>query len=138
MLLNDASIGWLNEKLENVVTAVQFRPNFVVKGANALEEDGWNWIRIGNDAVFRIVQPCKRYAIDRFYLVLNFNFCHSENRCVFTNVDPATGNRNPVKEPLSTLRKYRTIGEGGPTMGIHLGIRTAGRVAIGDDVYVEA
>lgn len=62
MLLNDASVDWLNAKLKNdmVVTAVQLRPNFVVKGAKALEEDSWNWIRIGNEAVFRIVQPCQR------------------------------------------------------------------------------
>lgn len=32
MLMNESSIADLNGRLENVVTAQQFRPNFVVKG----------------------------------------------------------------------------------------------------------
>lgn len=67
MMMNDASIGWINEKLGTEVTQLHFRPNFVVKGANALEEDYWNWVRIGNDAVFRIVRPCNRCYVIKIF-----------------------------------------------------------------------
>lgn len=42
-------------------------------------------------------------------------------------------------EPLRTLQTYRMFEEAGvsPVMGIHLGLRQAGKVKIGDAVYVE-
>lgn len=58
-------------------------------------------------------------------------------RCIFTNINPETGDRNPQREPLETLVKNRTIiPNQSPVMGLHMGIRIAGRVAIGDPVYI--
>ncbi|MFO6485023.1 MOSC domain-containing protein [Escherichia coli] len=37
----------------------QFRPNLVVSGASAWQEDSWKVIRIG-DVVFDVVKPCSR------------------------------------------------------------------------------
>lgn len=45
------------------VTAAHFRPNFVVDGARAHEEDGWTTVSIGGGALsFRVTGPCSRYV----------------------------------------------------------------------------
>lgn len=47
------------------------------------------------------------------------------------------GERHPKREPLETLIKYRSIVPNeSPVMGIHLGIRAAGRISNGDSVYI--
>lgn len=60
MLMNKASIDELNTHLDEPVKALRFRPNFVVEGPAAYEEDKWKWVRIGNDVVLRNVRPCMR------------------------------------------------------------------------------
>ncbi|XP_055301194.1 mitochondrial amidoxime-reducing component 1-like isoform X2 [Sitodiplosis mosellana] len=116
MLINQASIDELNTHLDHVVKPLQFRPTMVVKGPTAYEEDNWKWVRIG-DVVFRGLKPCQR--------------------CVFTNINPDNGERNPAREPLETLKKTRTlIPNESPVMGLHLAIRTQGAITIGDAVYI--
>ena len=88
-LQNEASITDLNSRIEDPVTPLNFRPNFVVKGAEPLEEDTWDWIKIG-DVVFRNIKPC--------------------TRCVFTTINPETAEKSPKFEPIKTLRKYVLIG----------------------------
>ncbi|XP_012263157.2 mitochondrial amidoxime-reducing component 1 [Athalia rosae] len=123
-LLNEASVADLNSRLKDPVTPQHFRPNFVVKGAEVLEEDSWDWVKIGS-VVFRNVKPC--------------------TRCIFTTVDPETGTKNPTVEPLKTLKGYRQIEDpalrpftgDSPVMGIHLGLRSNnGKVRLGDGVFV--
>lgn len=60
MLINQASIDELNTNLDHVVKPLQFRPNFVVKGPQAYAEDTWQWIRIGENVIFRASKPCTR------------------------------------------------------------------------------
>ena len=62
MLINESSVAELNTRLEKQVTPLQFRPNFVVKGPIAFDEDNWKWIRIGKNVIFRSVKPCTRLA----------------------------------------------------------------------------
>lgn len=58
-------------------------------------------------------------------------------RCIFTNIDPETGLRNPDHQPLKTLTKNRTIlPNEPPVMGIQMGIRLGGQMTIGDSVYI--
>ncbi|XP_077285668.1 mitochondrial amidoxime reducing component [Arctopsyche grandis] len=120
-LMNESSIDDLNTRMDGFKTDPQnFRPNFVVKGAQPLEEDHWQWVRIG-DVVFKVVKQC--------------------TRCVLTTVDWKTGVKNENGEPLATLKKYRMIGvkkhdTGSPVMGIHLTLRKAGTVQLSDPVYV--
>jgi uncharacterized protein len=59
MLINAASVDDLNTRLEHKVTPSQFRPNFVVKGAKAYDEDNWKWVKIGN-VVTKNLRPCAR------------------------------------------------------------------------------
>lgn len=119
MLINEGSIAELNSRLQKQVTPLRFRPNIVVKGPEAFAEDGWNWIKIGNNVTFQNVKPC--------------------TRCIFTNIDPESGERDANEEPLKTLKTYRKIEKGGdsPVMGIHLGLRGHGSIRVGEAVYVE-
>lgn len=58
-------------------------------------------------------------------------------RCIFSNINPDTAERNPLQEPLETLKKYRTlIPDESPVMGLNLAIRVPGTVSVGDAVYV--
>uniref|UniRef100_A0A1L8E041 Putative mitochondrial amidoxime reducing component 2 n=1 Tax=Nyssomyia neivai TaxID=330878 RepID=A0A1L8E041_9DIPT len=119
MMMNEASVTELNTRLKDSVTPLQFRPNFLVKGpTTAFEEDNWKWIKIGNDVVFRNVKLC--------------------GRCIFTNIHPETGLRNPEQQPLKTLKSYRMVPNAGdsPILGIHLGVRVPGKISLGDAVYV--
>lgn len=44
------------------VTTAHFRPNFVIGGVRAHEEDGWKKIVIGDGVLcFRVTGPCSRY-----------------------------------------------------------------------------
>lgn len=60
MLINEDSVAELNTRIEHDVTPLQFRPNFVVKGPAAFDEDKWKWVKIGDDVIFRNVKPCTR------------------------------------------------------------------------------
>lgn len=60
MMMNEASMENLNNKLDHNVPAQQFRPNFMVKGPLAFEEDNFKWVRIGDTAIFKYCQPCLR------------------------------------------------------------------------------
>lgn len=118
MLMNSDSFDDLNKKIEKQVMPLQFRPNFVVKGPKAWEEDSFHWIKIGEQAVFKKLEPCLR--------------------CMLTTIDPLTGERNKNEEPIKTLKTFRLFNEIGksPVFGVHLGLRAAGKVKSGDAVYV--
>jgi uncharacterized protein YcbX len=66
------------------VPMTRFRPNLVVAGASAWDEDGWRVLRIGA-ASFRAVKAC--------------------DRCMLTTIDPGTARKG--KEPLATLARHR-------------------------------
>lgn len=84
LLIGEASLAVLNDKLAHPVTMDRFRPNVVIRGAAAYAEDHWRDIRIG-ELAFTVVKPCAR--------------------CSTVLVDQATGIRQ--KEPLATLATYR-------------------------------
>lgn len=86
LLIGENSLADLNEKLEKPVPMNRFRPNLVVKDADAFAEDNWKKIKIG-DCVFYLVKPC--------------------DRCVMTTIEQSSGEKHG-KEPLKTLAKYRT------------------------------
>lgn len=120
MLINEASVNDLNKRLKRPINPMQFRPSFLVKtDGPAYDEDNWNWIKIGNDAVFRTVAPCYR--------------------CILPNINMETAERDPDGDPLTTLKSYRcNRSSKSPVMGLQLGIRTPGYVKVGDEVFVGA
>lgn len=122
-LINNASVDDLNTRLgpNDAVPLEQFRSNFYVKSeGQAFVEDHWQWIRIGEEVVFRNIGPCYR--------------------CILPNVNPFTAERHPDGEPFKTLKTFRLIPGSKfdfPGLGIQLGLRSAGCVKKGDCVYVE-
>ncbi|RXG50918.1 Mitochondrial amidoxime reducing component 2 [Armadillidium vulgare] len=116
MLMNEESISDLNNRSNKNHFPQNFRPNFLVSGPKAFDEDDWVYLKIG-ECIFRNVKPC--------------------DRCSFTTIDYRTGKRDKNYEPLKTLRKYRcTDSESAPLFGINLSVDRVGKVKAGDDVYV--
>lgn len=117
MLMTTESIADLQNRVSSKIAVEDFRPNFLVEGTKKpYDEDEWQYVKIG-DTVFRNTVPC--------------------SRCIFTTISAETGKKNPDMEPLRTLKTYRCIeGEDSPFFGTNLGLDLAGKVTVGDEVYV--
>jgi uncharacterized protein YcbX len=116
LLISEASLADLNQRLASPVPMTRFRPNLVVNGCGAFAEDGWKRLRIGT-VELEVVKPCAR--------------------CVFTTVDPETAKADPAQEPLRTLTTYRRILPGkGVMFGQNVLIRRPGELRVGDAVEV--
>jgi uncharacterized protein YcbX len=113
LLISEASLADLNQRVGRVLPMQRFRPNLVVSGCAPYAEDRWRRIRIGG-IEFRLVKPC--------------------SRCSIPSVDPATGARDGT-EPLATLSRYRQRGNK-VYFGQNLIHDGAGRLALGDGVEV--
>jgi len=108
LLTSEASLQELNSRLDEPLPMNRFRPNLVIKGFKAYEEDSWKKIRIG-DIGFRVVKPC--------------------SRCVITTIDQENG--KSAKEPLHTLATYRKTG-GQVFFGQNLIQENPGNIAVND------
>jgi len=112
LLTSEGSLDELKRRSGVDLDMRRFRPNIVVSGSNAYEEDRWKTIRLRR-TVFKLVKPCAR--------------------CVVTTIDPDTGRRG--KEPLRTLAAYRNQ-DGKTLFGQNMVAEGRGRVAVGDPVEV--
>jgi uncharacterized protein YcbX len=83
-LIGQKSLDELNEKLKTPIRMERFRPNIVVSGTYAFEEDGWKKIRI-NDIEIIAAKQCAR--------------------CMIPSINPNTAKKE--KEPNATLAKFR-------------------------------
>lgn len=114
LLIGEGSLADLNSRLDDPVPMNRFRPNFVVEGSAAFEEDSWKRIRIGSTE-FHVVKPCAR--------------------CVLTTVDQMSGEKTG-KEPLKTLSEYRNV-DGKVLFGQNLiAVEAGGLIHVGDAVEV--
>lgn len=95
-----------------VLTMARFRPNLVVEGLDAFEEDAVVEVHAG-EAVLRLVKPCAR--------------------CLMIDVDPETG--EPARGALKALARSRTRGSE-VYFGQNALVTRPGEVAVGDDVRV--
>ena len=86
LMISEASLEDLNNRLDKPVPMNRFRPNIVIAGTEAFAEDTMKTFRINNS---------------NFYGV---KLC---GRCIITTTDQQTAERG--KEPLKTLAGYRTI-----------------------------
>lgn len=91
LLIGENSLEDLNSKLENPIPMDRFRPNLIVKNAEAFAEDTWKKIKIG-ESIFHLVKPCAR--------------------CVITTINQETG-ISDGREPLKTLATYRLVKRAG-------------------------
>ena len=118
LVTSEASLAHLNARLKTKghapVDIDRFRPNIVIDGVDAFEEDYAREARIG-DAVIELVKPCVR--------------------CTVPSVDPARGEQGT--EPGDTLAAYRNdVRAGGVTFGVNgIVARGAGsELQVGDEV----
>ena len=108
LLISQASLDDLNSRLDKPVSMDRFRPNIVISGATAFQEDEWNIVQIG-DARFKITKPCAR--------------------CVMTTVDQSSGEKG--KEPLTTLSSYRKV-DGSVLFGQNMLLLEGQELKVGD------
>jgi uncharacterized protein YcbX len=114
LLLSRAAVDELSARVGRAMDWRRFRPNLLIEGVPAHAEDGWRRVRIGA-LEFEVVKACVR--------------------CVFTTVDPDSGERDVAGEPLKTLASYRR-GPRGVTFGQNLIARGSGTIAVGDAAMV--
>lgn len=119
LIVNEASLDLLNQKLSAPIPMNRFRPNLVVRGAAAWDEDRWTKLRIDGLA-FDGVKPCAR--------------------CVAITRDQTSGVQPQGSEPLSVLAQLNTqtlkTGSKGAMFGMNLVHRATGRITVGADVDV--
>ncbi|MEZ5629903.1 MAG: MOSC N-terminal beta barrel domain-containing protein [Burkholderiaceae bacterium] len=126
LVASTASLDELNGRLQAAghapVGMERFRPNLVLEGVEAQDEDRLAELRIAcaeGEVVLRPVKPCPR--------------------CPIPNVDPATGETSP--EVLDTLSTYRAnpVVDGAITFGMNVVIvRGAGHtLRVGDAVAAD-
>ncbi|XP_027726576.1 mitochondrial amidoxime reducing component 2-like [Vombatus ursinus] len=121
MMLSEASLSDLNTRLEKKLKMEQFRPNIVVTGCSAFEEDTWDEILIGSVEMNKVL-ACPR--------------------CIMITVDPDTGIITR-KEPLETLKSYRLcdpaekhLYKSDPLFGMYFSVEKIGSLKVGDPVYL--
>lgn len=119
LMLSRATIDDVSRRVGARMEMARFRPNLVLAGVEAYQEDLMAELRIG-EVSFRGPKAC--------------------SRCVATTVDPRTGVSG--LEPLRTLAGYRRE-KGKIWLGMNLVHDSHGRIRVGDPVeivreYVEA
>lgn len=115
LIISEASLQDLNNRLECPVGMDRFRPNIVIRGCGAFAEDRWKIIAI-NGITIRCVARCAR--------------------CSVPTVDPQRGVL-AGPEPIATLSGYREI-NGSIMFGVHAIADMAGTVSVGHAVNVLA
>lgn len=114
LLIGQSSLDDLNRRLSTPVDMRRFRPNLVISGGEAFEEDGWRFFSI--DGVrFERLKPC--------------------SRCILTTRDPDSGVLDANQEPLRTLSTYRRQ-EKGVMFGQNIIARTAGVIRRGAQISI--
>lgn len=108
LAISRASLADLNTRLPAPLPMDRFRPNLVLDGFSAYEEDALDTFTIGA-IPFRSGGPC--------------------GRCVIVNTDQQTAERG--KEPLITLATYRNIG-GKLLFGLNVLTDAEGVIRVGD------
>lgn len=113
LLITQASLDALNQRLAEKVDMRRFRPNLVIEGSEPHAEDDWRRLRIG-DMQFEIAKPC--------------------SRCPIPGIDPDTAQKSP--EVLQVLASYRR-GEGNKIyFGQNVLHRGTGELHLGQAVEV--
>jgi len=112
LLLSQASLDDLNQRMEDPISMERFRPNIVVSGCEPFAEDNWRRIRVG-ELTLRVVKPC--------------------SRCVIPSIDPTTAERGP--EPTRTLISYRRR-DGKVYFGQNVIADSVGHIEVGMSVEI--
>ncbi|TBW59182.1 MOSC domain-containing protein [Marinobacter halodurans] len=91
LITHTASLAALSERIGEPVDMRRFRPNIVVSGGDAFDEDGW--AALHRDGLsLDLVKPC--------------------SRCLMTTVHPDEGVRSDSLQPLRELGRFRRTPDG--------------------------
>lgn len=112
LVVSEASLAALDARLAHPVPLDRFRPNLVLAGTAAFEEDGWKEFSAGT-ARLRMAKPC--------------------GRCQVTTTDQSTGEVTGP-EPLATLGAWRPSEEFGARFGMNAVTLAEGEIRVGDAV----
>ncbi|MEN9560921.1 MAG: hypothetical protein RIQ56_194 [Candidatus Parcubacteria bacterium] len=112
LALSEESLSDLNVRLKSPVEMNRFRPNIVLSGGSAFQEDSWKRIKIG-EVTLRFAKQC--------------------SRCEITTVDQEKGEMG--EEPLETLGTYRSKPKG-IMFGADYIPENLGTIHVGDPVHV--
>lgn len=110
LIANTASLIDLNSRLSIPIEIGRFRPNIVVEGATAFEEDRWANINIGTSKI-EVVKKCAR--------------------CVVVNINPATATKE--LEVLHALATYRKVSNK-VLFGVNALVHQTGIIKVGDEL----
>lgn len=112
LIISDASLQDLNQRLDEAVPMNRFRPNIVIKGGNPYIEEELDHYSIGN-AKFRMIKPCAR--------------------CSMITIDQKTTKK--LVEPLKTLSLYKRSGN-----KVYFGMNAVciepGKISVGDAISI--
>ena len=114
LIIGQASLDDLNNRLEIPVPINRFRPNIVFTGGTAFQEDEMDEFLIG-DITFNAVKPCKR--------------------CVIITINQHTKEKS--KEPSKTLATYR-FHDKGICFGQNLLHKGDGVIHTGDAIEIKS
>lgn len=98
------------------IEMARFRPNIVIDGNIAFEEERWEQIQVG-EVLFTKSALC--------------------TRCVLITRNLSTLELDPQAEPFRTLKQKHTNDKGKPIFGIHLVPQNSGVIRVGDPVIIK-
>jgi len=98
LVTNSQSLASLNGQLEAPIGMERFRPNIVVEGSAAWEEDRWEHLAFCR----RDIDPNR----DSSGMKTVLRRVTPSARCKVPTVDPETGVMDPEEEPLRTLKSF--------------------------------
>lgn len=113
LMIGQASLDDLNNRLETPLPMNRFRPNVVFTGGTAFLEDTMKQFEI-NGISFSCVKPCAR--------------------CVITTIDQQSGEK--AKEPLRTLATYR-MKRNKILFGQNVLYAGPGEITVGDTITIQ-
>jgi len=114
MILGEASMDDLNNRMRIPQTINRFRPNIVFSGGDPYQEDTMEDFTIGE---------------------IHFTGLENCARCPIPTIDPETGVFNADKEPIRTLSKYRLRNKN-IEFGRNVVHQGTGMIAVGDGIQL--
>ncbi|WP_436872702.1 MOSC domain-containing protein [Acinetobacter haemolyticus] len=112
LIIGEASVEFLAEKVGFPLDVQRFRPNIVISGCEAFAEDHWKQIQIG-EIKFDLVKPC--------------------SRCVIPTIDLKTSQKQP--EVMQAMLAYRKQGNK-VMMGQNALHRGIGAISLGQEIQI--
>lgn len=116
-LMSEKSLEQVKQWSPVEISMARFRPNIVVDGEHAFEEEQWGQVQIG-EVLFTRSELC--------------------TRCVMITRDLTTSELDPNVEPFRTLKQKHANEYGKPVFGIHLVPQNGGIIRVGDQVLIKS